>query len=180
MRKTVLSQFVVATLFLGFASLRAQSPAGPDAKKPLTVEAIFSHGHLIGDPPEDLTWSPNGKHLTYLDGGELIDLEPGLDGGGGKPHVMVSRANWLRLKARTAQRRTAIIASATKWRATFGRRTHRICCSIRTDGCGFMTCTTALEFRWALRLRVGRRSKVLSQWRISFLHPRPWSFGSAD
>jgi dipeptidyl-peptidase-4 len=56
------------------------------------VEAIFAHGHLIGDPPENLTWSPDGKHLTYVDGGELIDLEPGLDGGAGKPHVMVSRA----------------------------------------------------------------------------------------
>ena len=92
MRKTVLFQFAVATFLLGFASLRAQSPASLDAKKALTVEAIFSHGHLIGDPPEDLTWSPNGKHLTYLDGGELIDLEPGIDGGNGKPHVMVSRS----------------------------------------------------------------------------------------
>ena len=34
--------------------------------KPLTVEAIFAHGPLIGHPPEDLTWSPDGKHLTYL------------------------------------------------------------------------------------------------------------------
>jgi dipeptidyl-peptidase-4 len=52
------------------------------------VEAIFAHGPLIGTPPDELTWSPDGKHLTYLDGGELIDLDPGT----GKPHVMVSRA----------------------------------------------------------------------------------------
>ncbi len=39
-------------------------------------------------PPEGLTWSPDGKHLTYLDGGELIDLDPGT----GKPHVLVSRS----------------------------------------------------------------------------------------
>ena len=32
--------------------------------------------------------SPDGKHLTYLDGGELVDLDPGT----GKPHVLVSRA----------------------------------------------------------------------------------------
>jgi dipeptidyl-peptidase-4 len=64
------------------------------------VEAIFAHGHLIGDPPEDLTWSPDGKHLTYLDGGELIDLEPGLDGGAGKPHVMVSRAKLAALEGK--------------------------------------------------------------------------------
>ena len=39
----------------------AQAPA-----KPLTVEAIYAHGPLIGHPPEGLTWSPDGKHLTYL------------------------------------------------------------------------------------------------------------------
>jgi dipeptidyl-peptidase-4 len=55
---------------------------------PLTVEKIYAHGPLIGNPPSGLTWSPDGKHLTYLDGGELIDLDPG----SGKPHVLVSRA----------------------------------------------------------------------------------------
>ena len=55
---------------------------------PLTVEKIYAHGHLAGDPPAGLTWSPDGEHLTYLDGGELIDIDPG----SGKPHVMVSRA----------------------------------------------------------------------------------------
>jgi dipeptidyl-peptidase-4 len=55
---------------------------------PLTVERIFAHGSLAGSPPEGLTWSPDGKHLTYLDGGELIDLDPGT----GKPHVLVSRS----------------------------------------------------------------------------------------
>lgn len=58
------------------------------AQKPLTVDAIFGHGPLIGHPPDGLTWSPDGKHLTYMDGGELVDLDPG----SGKPHVMVSRA----------------------------------------------------------------------------------------
>jgi len=57
-------------------------------QKPLTVDAIYGHGTLIGQPPVQLTWSPDGKHLTYLDGGELIDLDPGT----GKPHVLVSRA----------------------------------------------------------------------------------------
>ena len=76
-----------------FASLvatagRAQAAADEHAAKLLTVEAIFAHGPLIGHPPDALTWSPDGKHLTYLDGGELIDLDPGT----GKPHVMVSRA----------------------------------------------------------------------------------------
>lgn len=47
----------------------------------------MGHGSLIGNPPNQLTWSPDGKHLTYLDGGSLVDLDPGT----GKPHVLVSR-----------------------------------------------------------------------------------------
>ena len=69
-------------------SLNAQTPDAQAPTKPLTVEAIFAHGPIAGHPPEGLTWSPDGKHLTYLDGGELIDLDPAT----GKPHVMVSRA----------------------------------------------------------------------------------------
>ncbi len=64
-------------------------PAGAQNNRiPLTVEGINAHGPLIGTPPRDLAWSPNGKHLTYMDGGELIDLDPGT----GRPHVLVSRA----------------------------------------------------------------------------------------
>ena len=55
---------------------------------PLTVEKIYAHGSLMGDLPSGIAWSPDGKHLTYLDGGELIDLDPA----SGKPHVLVSRA----------------------------------------------------------------------------------------
>jgi dipeptidyl-peptidase-4 len=56
------------------------------------VEAIYAHGPMIGHPPEDLTWSPDAKHLTYLEDGELMDLQPGMDSGAVKPHVLVSRA----------------------------------------------------------------------------------------
>ena len=77
----MLSAFSV--LCLATLPLAAQAPA-----KPLTVDAIFAHGPLIGTPPSGLTWSPDGKHLTYLDGGELVDLEPAT----GKAHVLVSRA----------------------------------------------------------------------------------------
>jgi dipeptidyl-peptidase-4 len=74
--------------------LAAQAPENPlPAQKTLTVDAIFAHGSLIGNPPGQLTWSPDGKHLTYLDGGELIDLDPGT----GKPHVLVSRAKLITL-----------------------------------------------------------------------------------
>jgi len=54
---------------------------------PLTVEKIYGHGPLIGAVPADVRWSPDSKHLTYLDGGQLIDIDPG----SGKPHVMISR-----------------------------------------------------------------------------------------
>jgi dipeptidyl-peptidase-4 len=70
-------------LVLAGSPLAAQAPS-----RPLTVEAIYGHGSLLGNPPDELTWSPDAKHLTYLDGGELVDLDPGT----GKPHVLVSRA----------------------------------------------------------------------------------------
>jgi len=59
-----------------------------DTQKPLTVEAIFAHGSPAGNPPEGLNWSPNGEHLTYLNDGELIDIDPAT----AKAHVLVSRA----------------------------------------------------------------------------------------
>ncbi len=84
LRSSALARLFLALFVIGAASiLGAQTPP-----KPITVEAIFGHGSLVGNPPNGLTWSPDGKHLTYLDGGELIDLDPGT----GKPHVMVSRA----------------------------------------------------------------------------------------
>ena len=57
------------------------------AAKPLTVEDIYGHGRLIGEPPDGLTWSADGKHLTYLDGGELVDIDPGT----ARTHVLVGR-----------------------------------------------------------------------------------------
>jgi dipeptidyl-peptidase-4 len=61
--------------------------AAQDARAPLTVERIFGHGSVAGEPPSAITWSPDGKHLTYIDGGELMDLDPA----SGKPRMLVSR-----------------------------------------------------------------------------------------
>jgi dipeptidyl-peptidase-4 len=69
--------------FLVSLTLTAQ-----DATKPLTVEAIYAHGSPTGNPPEGLTWSPDGNHLSYLDDGELMEIDPAT----AKPHVLVSRA----------------------------------------------------------------------------------------
>jgi dipeptidyl-peptidase-4 len=67
--------FAVPFAILPFAG---QAPAQPIAPaKPLTVEAIFAHGPLIGTPPEGLAWSPDGKHLTFMQAGELSEMEPG-------------------------------------------------------------------------------------------------------
>lgn len=77
-------RFVLPALagsFLCAALLSAQSIT------PLTVQAIYAHGRLIGDPPEGLTWSPDGKHLTYIDNGELREI----DSSTGGSHVLVGR-----------------------------------------------------------------------------------------
>jgi dipeptidyl-peptidase 4 len=71
-------------------SLAAQAPP-----RPLTVDDIYAHGSLLGNPPDQLEWSPDAKHLSYLDGGELVDLDPGT----GRPHVLVSRAKLAPLMA---------------------------------------------------------------------------------
>ena len=74
---------VVTTLLLATFPLSAQAPV-----KPLTVEAIYGHGPLIGTQPEGLAWSPDGKHLTFIVAGELSEMEPGSD----NAHMIVNRA----------------------------------------------------------------------------------------
>ncbi len=112
-----------------FASLLATASAAllllvpavfaQETTKPLTVEGIFAHESVMGTPPRGLAWSPDGKHLTYIDGGELVDLDPGSH----KPHVLVSQRSFPRWQGHKVQSRTAIIASATEWRTICGRRT---------------------------------------------------------
>ena len=58
--------------------------------KPLTVEAIYGHGSLIGTQPEGMAWSPDGKHLTFMAVGELSEIEPGSD----DAYVVVNRARF--------------------------------------------------------------------------------------
>jgi dipeptidyl-peptidase-4 len=73
----------VTALSLATFPLSAQAPA-----KPLTVEAIYGHGPLIGTQPMGLAWSPDGKHLTFMAVGELSEIEPGSD----DAYVVVNRA----------------------------------------------------------------------------------------
>jgi len=92
-RAATLALSAFAALSLATLPLAAQT-----TEKPLTVEAIYAHGPVVGHVPAELTWSPDGKHLTYLDGGELVDLDPGT----GKPHVLVSRAKLATLSGANA------------------------------------------------------------------------------
>ncbi len=95
-RAAAVSLSTLIALLVPTIPIAAQAPT-----KPLTVEAIFAHGPLIGNLPEDLSWSPDGQHFSYMDGGELIDLDPG----SGKPHVLVSRAKMASLSENSATER---------------------------------------------------------------------------
>jgi dipeptidyl-peptidase 4 len=88
MRATILLVSVSA-LLCAADCVGAQAP-----EKPLTVEAIYAHGPMIGEPPDQLAWSPDSKHLTYLEGGQLIDVDPGT----GQTHVLVSDAKMAQLE----------------------------------------------------------------------------------
>jgi dipeptidyl-peptidase-4 len=78
---------LLSAVFVAIA-LASHSAAAQAPQKQLTVEDLFAHGPLVPKAPETLAWSPDGKHLTYLDGGELMDVDPVT----GKVHVMVSAA----------------------------------------------------------------------------------------
>ena len=78
----------LALLAAACLPLTAQSPT-----KPLTVEAIFGEDGLIGHAPSELTWSPDGKHLNYLEHGELMEIALAT----GKTQVLVSQAEMTRL-----------------------------------------------------------------------------------
>jgi dipeptidyl-peptidase-4 len=94
-RVSIAAALFVFTIGLGQAQTSttavqadATRPISEGPVKPLTVEDIFAHPSLDDGAPQGLTWSPDSKHLTYLDGGELIDLDPAT----GKAHILVSRA----------------------------------------------------------------------------------------
>ena len=78
--------FIFSALFVAANALPLC--AAPAPQVPLTVAKIYGHGDLAGTPPEGITWSPDGKHLTYIDGDQLMEIDPAT----GKPQVLVSRA----------------------------------------------------------------------------------------
>ena len=83
----IFSAFFSLAMAAATLPLAAQNAAPTKASKPLTVDAIFAHGSLAGHPPLELVWSPDSKHLTYLEDGQLMEVIRAT----GKPQVLVSR-----------------------------------------------------------------------------------------
>jgi dipeptidyl-peptidase 4 len=81
MRVSAISISLSAAVLLALPSLSSQVPV-----KPLTVEAIYSQWPQIGTTPEGLAWSPDGKRLTYLDDGQLVEVNLST----AQQHVLVS------------------------------------------------------------------------------------------
>jgi dipeptidyl-peptidase 4 len=68
--------FALPLLFVFTAALAPLSHA--QATHPWTVPEIYGHeGSLTGDPPEGISWSPNGRRATYIaDSGDLMEISP--------------------------------------------------------------------------------------------------------
>src|SRR5437867_4485303 len=63
-----LSNFALVLVVLGLPSaLVAQQPAPPSSGKQLTVERIYSQPSLNGRPTRGLTWTPDGKQVSYFE-----------------------------------------------------------------------------------------------------------------
>jgi dipeptidyl-peptidase-4 len=63
-----LSNFALVLVLLGLPTvLVAQEPAPPSSGKLLTVERIYSQPSLNGRPTRGLTWTPDGKQVSYFE-----------------------------------------------------------------------------------------------------------------
>src|SRR3569833_3323828 len=76
--------------------LSAFEAHGQGIEDELTIAIIFSHGSLTGPAPSDQSWSPDAQHLTYVDGGELVEIDPSV----GKPHILVGHGKIATLRAK--------------------------------------------------------------------------------
>lgn len=90
----ILASLISASLIS--ASLIWAPQAAASDSVPLTIENIYGHTAIVGHPPEDLAWSQDGRHLTYLDNGELVEIDPA----SGKTHVLVGRTKIASLAGR--------------------------------------------------------------------------------
>ncbi len=77
---------LLSALCLSACGAAAHAQAAPEKK--ITVEDLFAHGPLTGQEPDQLQWSPDGKHLTYLDSGALVEIDQAT----GKAHILIDRS----------------------------------------------------------------------------------------
>ena len=163
-------------LALAYASVLVAQQSAPSVEsqapeKPLSIQQIFGHGPLIGKPPDELTWSPDGKHLTYLDGGELIDLDPGT----GKPHVLVSRAKMASLaKARRLRAGPRPSRALQHGQLHLGAGLRALLFDSERPAVALRPAQRHRRSDRLYRHRLRRRSQVLARRPIHLLRPRPW------
>jgi dipeptidyl-peptidase-4 len=85
---------LVAFLLVIPCSFAQSSISQGAARKPLTVEAIYSEGGLTGRPPENIEWSPDGSKVSFVqrdDAGEHGELWY-VDAATGEKKLLVSEA----------------------------------------------------------------------------------------
>ena len=93
--KRAAAPFVTGLLIVAATCAVAQE----NARKPLTLDAIFAEGGLTGRGPENIQWSPDGKRVSFVqrdDEGEHGELWY-VDATTGEKKVLVSEANLSRL-----------------------------------------------------------------------------------
>jgi dipeptidyl-peptidase 4 len=81
--------FSVSLALLTALTLSAQTGTSDKSSTPaktLSVESIYSPGGYIGRLPNGLRWSPDSKHLTFIQKGELAEIDLTT----GKPRTFVS------------------------------------------------------------------------------------------
>ncbi len=81
--------FRFALLVLAFAALVPPSVSA-QANHPWTVSEIFAHpGSVTGNPPQGISWSPDGKRATWIDdSGNLMQIQPP----GAEPQILLPSA----------------------------------------------------------------------------------------
>ena len=98
------------SVFCVSSAVAAQSSA---PAKPLTIEAIFGEGGLIGRAPENIKWSPDGTKLSFVqrdDSGEHGELWY-VDAATGEKKVLVSESE---TRSARASRHPPFTTSAKK------------------------------------------------------------------
>jgi len=90
-----LHRFYACLIWTSLASLAyPQTSDANQPRQPLTIEAIFADGGIMGRAPEAVQWSPDGKKLTFVkrdDSGEHGELWY-VDTATGEKKVLVSEA----------------------------------------------------------------------------------------